>query len=127
MPKETGESLGNILIFIFLLLALFAPATFSQQPTPAVSTQTPAASQQTHTVKIEFNRRVHMRDRTELSADRERSERVASGKLDHLKLIFMIHNVIVHHAGFAVASRYEKLIETFCQNRSDIRLQHGAI
>lgn len=44
-----------------------------------------------------------------------------------IELYFKIRNVIVHHAGFAAASQYEKLIETFCQNRSDIRLQHGAI
>lgn len=74
MTKETGKSLRNILTFIFLLFALFAHATFGQQPTPAVTPQTPAASQQTYTVKIEFNRRVPMRDRTELSADIYRPE-----------------------------------------------------
>lgn len=42
-------------------------------------------------------------------------------------LFFKIRNVIVHRAGFATGSKYEKLIEIFCHNRSDIRLHNGVI
>ena len=66
---ERGKSMSNILTFILLLFAPFTPATFSQQPTPAVNPPTPALAQQTYAVKIEFNRRVRVRDGTELSAD----------------------------------------------------------
>lgn len=54
---------------IILLFVVFIPATLGQQSTPAGNSSTPAASQQTYEVKIEFNRRVRMRDGVELSAD----------------------------------------------------------
>lgn len=58
-----------ILSFILLFVS-FIPATLGQQSTPADKSLTPAAAAQTtYDVKIEFNRRVPMRDRTELSAD----------------------------------------------------------
>ena len=56
--------LGLILLFVS-----FIPATPAQQSTPAGNPSTPAASQQTYEVRIEFNRRVRMRDGVELSAD----------------------------------------------------------
>lgn len=55
-----------ILSFILLLFAPFTPTIFGQQSTPAGNPSTPAASQQTYEVKIEFNRRVRVRDGTEL-------------------------------------------------------------
>ena len=58
-----------ILSFILLLIAPFAPTIFGQQSTSADKSPTPAATQQTYEAKIEFNRRVRMRDGTELSAD----------------------------------------------------------
>ncbi len=58
-----------ILGFVLLLFAPLTPTIFAQQSTPAGQPSTPAASQQTHEVKIDFNRRVRMRDGTELSAD----------------------------------------------------------
>jgi len=58
----------TILGFILLFVS-YIPATLGQQSTPADKAPTPAAAQQTYEVKIEFNRRVRMRDGTELSAD----------------------------------------------------------
>ena len=55
------------LSFILLLSAPLARAAFCQQP--ASNPQAPAAAQAAGELKIDFNRRVHMRDRTELSAD----------------------------------------------------------
>jgi uncharacterized protein len=66
----TTKSKKNI-VFLFLVLFLFNPfteATYSQQPT----TDKPAAgtpSAKSYEIKIEFNRRVRMRDGIELSAD----------------------------------------------------------
>ena len=51
-------------LILFLLIAV--SPTLAQQAAPASS---PPAAQATPEVKIEFNRRVPMRDRTELSAD----------------------------------------------------------
>jgi putative CocE/NonD family hydrolase len=64
-----GKSMHTIFGLILLLFAPFIPSTFTRQSTPAAKPLTPAASQQTYAVKIEFNRRVRMRDGTELSAD----------------------------------------------------------
>ena len=57
-----------ILSFVLLFVS-FIPATLGQQPTPGDKSLTPAAAQTAYEVKIEFNHRVPMRDRTELSAD----------------------------------------------------------
>jgi hypothetical protein len=40
---------------------------------------------------------------------------------------FKIRNVVVHNAGFAAGSKYEKAIEGFCSGRSDIRLSYGTV
>jgi putative CocE/NonD family hydrolase len=58
-----------ILSIILLLSAHSVSATFRQQPKPAGKSDTPRAAQTADEVKIEFNRRVPMRDGTELSAD----------------------------------------------------------
>jgi len=63
MTKLT-KRVHRILILVLFLLIAVSP-TLAQQAAPA---STPAA-QATPEVKIEFNRRVPMRDRTELSAD----------------------------------------------------------
>ena len=63
MTKLT-KRVHRILILVLFLLIVVSP-TLAQQAAPA---STPAA-QATPEVKIEFNRRVPMRDRTELSAD----------------------------------------------------------
>lgn len=55
--------------FVLLLFAPLTPTIFGQQSTPAGNPSTPAASQQTYEVRIDFNRRVRMREGTELSAD----------------------------------------------------------
>ncbi|MGH9882804.1 MAG: CocE/NonD family hydrolase, partial [Pyrinomonadaceae bacterium] len=73
MQIATGKPRHSILGF-FLLLGLilftpFIPATQCQQQTPIGKPPAPAASPQTYAVKIEFNRRVRMRDGVELSAD----------------------------------------------------------
>src|SRR3982751_3630738 len=47
---------------VLLVIALSVSAAFSQQPAASQASPTPE-------IKIEFNRRVPMRDRTELSAD----------------------------------------------------------
>src|SRR5215208_4513445 len=57
------------LSFILLLSAPLARAAFCQQPAQAPNPPAPAAAQDAVELKIDFNRRVHMRDRTELSAD----------------------------------------------------------
>lgn len=44
-----------------------------------------------------------------------------------IELFFKIRHVIVHHAGFAAASKDKKLIKNYCLSRSDIQLQHGGI
>jgi hypothetical protein len=46
---------------------------------------------------------------------------------DEIGLFFKIRNVIVHNAGFTTKSHYEKAIEKFCQNRSDIRVHNGVV
>jgi uncharacterized protein len=57
------------LSFILLLSAPLARAAFCQQPAPASNPPAPAAAKAAGELKIDFNRRVLMRDRTELSAD----------------------------------------------------------
>jgi uncharacterized protein len=68
----TGKAMNNIAAFFFFLVLFllnpFIPPTQCQQPT----TDKPAAgtpSAKSYEVKIEFNRRVRMRDGVELSAD----------------------------------------------------------
>jgi hypothetical protein len=46
---------------------------------------------------------------------------------DEIGLFKKIRNVIVHNAGFTAKSKYKKAIETFCRNRSDIRLRYEVI
>ena len=58
-----------ILSFILLLSAPFGRAAFCRQPPQTPNPPAPAAAQATGELKIDFNRRVLMRDRTELSAD----------------------------------------------------------
>ena len=58
-----------ILSLILLLSAPLARPAFGQQPTTAGNPAAPASAQAAAEVKIEFDRRVPMRDRTELSAD----------------------------------------------------------
>ena len=62
-------TLIKYLYSLVLILILVTSAVLAQQPAPAASPQTPATAQPAYEVKIEFNRRVPMRDRTELSAD----------------------------------------------------------
>jgi predicted acyl esterase len=66
--RQGGESMRAFLSFI-LLSVPFTPATLGQQPTQADKSLTPAAARTAYELKIEFNSRVPMRDRTELSAD----------------------------------------------------------
>lgn len=40
---------------------------------------------------------------------------------------FKVRNVIIHTAGFAAGSKYEKAIEGFCTGRTDIRLSYGTL
>lgn len=40
---------------------------------------------------------------------------------------FKIRNVVVHTAGLASGSKYEKVIEGFCSSRTDIRLSYGIL
>ncbi len=54
---------------ILFLFAALTPSILGQQSVPAANPQASATTQQTYEVKIEFNRRVRMRDGTELSAD----------------------------------------------------------
>ena len=63
MTKFTKRVDRMLIIILFLLIAV--SPTVAQQAAPASS----PAAQATPEVKIEFNRRVPMRDRTELSAD----------------------------------------------------------
>jgi len=51
---------------LFLSLVIAVPTILAQQPSPS---QTPATAQPAYELKIDFNRRVPMRDRVELSAD----------------------------------------------------------
>jgi uncharacterized protein len=60
----TKRYLCSLLILLGLVSFVYA-----QQPSPAVQQPAPAASPQGQEVKIEFNRRVKMRDGVELSAD----------------------------------------------------------
>jgi putative CocE/NonD family hydrolase len=62
MEDKHRKSLQTLTISLLLLIAL--SPTLAQQPTAA-----PAATAKTYDVKIEFNRRVRMRDGVELSAD----------------------------------------------------------
>ncbi|HJX92698.1 MAG TPA: CocE/NonD family hydrolase, partial [Pyrinomonadaceae bacterium] len=64
MTKLT-KRIHRMLILVLFLLVAVSP-TVAQQ---AAAASTPPAAQATPEVKIEFNRRVSMRDRTELSAD----------------------------------------------------------
>ncbi len=64
-----GDHPRTTLTFIILLLVALTPKTFGQQPTPTSTPATPAPVQPADELKIEFNRRVPMRDHTELSAD----------------------------------------------------------
>jgi putative CocE/NonD family hydrolase len=57
------------LTFIILLFVALTPKTFGQQSPPPSTLATPAPVQPADELKIDFNRRVPMRDRTELSAD----------------------------------------------------------
>ena len=66
---ESGNRLRTILIFNIFLFASLTLNTFGQQPTPTSTPAKPAAAQAADGLKIDFNRRVPMRDRTELSAD----------------------------------------------------------
>jgi len=63
-PNKALHSTVGLILFLF---AAFTATVFAQQPT--ASDGKTAASQQTYELKIEFNRRVRMRDGTELSAD----------------------------------------------------------
>jgi len=63
MTKFTNRVDRMLILILFLLIAV--SPTVAQQAAPASS----PAAQATPEVKIEFNRRVPMRDRTELSAD----------------------------------------------------------
>ena len=56
---------GLLLLLLLFLFSPFIPATQAQQPTA----DKPTTSAKTYEVKIEFNRRVRMRDGIELSAD----------------------------------------------------------
>ena len=64
MTKLTKPIHRMLILVLFLLIAV--SPTVAQQ---AAAASTPPAAQATPEVKIEFNRRVPMRDRTELSAD----------------------------------------------------------
>jgi len=64
MTRLTKRVHRMLIVILFLLIAV--SSTLAQQAAPASS---PPAAQATPEVKIEFNRRVPMRDRTELSAD----------------------------------------------------------
>lgn len=46
---------------------------------------------------------------------------------EEVDTLFKIRNVVVHAAGFAAGSRYEKAIEGFCNGRTDIRLAYGTV
>jgi uncharacterized protein len=58
-----------LFLLAFSFLTVFVHTARGQQPAPTANPPTPAASPQGPEVKIEFNRRVRMRDGTELSAD----------------------------------------------------------
>src|SRR6266700_3095402 len=58
----------SVLVLTLVFLVLFVQPAFGQQPTPSPSS-TPAASSQDNPLKIDFNRRVRMRDGVKLSAD----------------------------------------------------------
>ena len=64
MTRLTKRVHRMLIVILFLLIAL--SPTLAQQAAPASSSP---AAQATPELKIEFNRRVPMRDRTELSAD----------------------------------------------------------
>lgn len=59
----------RVILSFILLFVSSTPAALGQQSTPADKSSTTATAQTAYEVKIEFNRRVAMRDRTELSAD----------------------------------------------------------
>ena len=65
LSKPTHHVAGLLLLLLLFLFSPFIPATQAQQPT----TDKPTTSAKTSEVKIEFNRRVRMRDGIELSAD----------------------------------------------------------
>ena len=59
----------SVLLLTLLFLVLFVESAFGQQPTPSPSPTAPTTASPGQPLKIEFNRRVRMRDGVELSAD----------------------------------------------------------
>lgn len=54
-------------------------------------------------------------------------ERPSPSGWEDVDTFFKIRNVVVHTAGLAVGSKYEKVIEGFCSGRTDIRLSYGTL
>ena len=69
-PRSTQAIRYCSLLFLALVFhVLFVELAFGQQPAPSPGPTTVAAASPSYPLKIEFNRRVRMRDGVELSAD----------------------------------------------------------